>query len=296
MDHFVSMNGEGRRLALDVALAPRDVAAASPGHARTVYIVVDVIRATTTLSLLFERRCRRVYVAADIAHARTARVRMSGPVVLAGEQGGRMPHGFDLGNSPSELANADVAGRDVIFATTNGTRALRACLGGRAILAGSLRNASAVCAAALASSDMSAPDWPYPNETHPVVDAASEADLDDVRPDVVIVCSGRGDQPAFDDTLCAGYLIEKLLALAAVGGARVRLGEGARIAHGTLTGALNAYGTLLPALTVSDAARAVKQIGLEADLACCAMADSSVVVPRVADVDTARDLLILDAS
>src|SRR5262249_18836243 len=112
-------------------------------HSRRVFIVVDVVRATTTLCLFFERGARRGLAAPSVAAARAARAQLGGNYLLAGEAGGARPSDFDLGNSPGELAEWDLSGRELVYATTNGTRALHACRGGRAIFTGSLRNARA---------------------------------------------------------------------------------------------------------------------------------------------------------
>src|SRR5581483_5165906 len=104
-----------------------------------------VIRATTTLTVLLDGGCARVLVADGIPAGRTFAAASPGAYLLAGEVGGLRPPGFDFGNSPVELASADLNGRAVVFSTTNGTRALHACRGAGAILAGALRNAQAVC-------------------------------------------------------------------------------------------------------------------------------------------------------
>src|SRR5579884_190360 len=139
------------RLALDVALTPAFVSPDPARRARSVYIVVDVVRATTTLSVMFDRGCARVLVAPSIAAARAAAASASGsvPFLLGGESGGVAPPGFDFGNSPREYGAAQFAGRELIFVTTNGTRALHTCEGGFAIFAGAFRTAGAVAEAAV---------------------------------------------------------------------------------------------------------------------------------------------------
>lgn len=288
-----------RWLSVDVALVPSFLPRDAAHRAGTVYIVVDVIRATTTLSVLFERGCRRVLVASGIEAARRAREDAAPGALLAGEAGGLAPAGFDFGNSPRELAAAAIAGRELIFATTNGTRALRACLGGRAILAGAFRNADAVAARAVAAAlvNASGPNAPdatlRPEPAHTNSDTgASEADLGEARPDIVIVCSGRGDLPAYDDTLCAGYLVQRLVARADKVGASMTLCEGARIARACAHVALSS-GTIRDALSVADAARAIERVGLGDDLQSCADLDASTVVPAVTGIESPGDLIVV---
>ncbi len=286
-------------LVIDVALIP-DLLDSSERLAGTTCIVVDVIRATTTLCVLFERACRSVLVAPNIAAARSARASMAmarAEVLLAGEVEGLPPAGFDYGNSPAEFARHNFEGCDVIFATTNGTRAIRACAGSRAILTGALRNASAVTRTALALTlDHGTPIGAGAQASEPDTvsrpAAASEARVEEDRvtgADIVVVCSGRGGQPALDDTLCAGYLVRRLVDFAAEAGVRTLVREPARIALAALAHAERSI-SLREALADSSAARAVERIGLSADLDLCADVDAADIVPVVSGHSTAADL------
>jgi 2-phosphosulfolactate phosphatase len=267
---------------------------------RTVYIVVDVVRATTTLTTQLEYGARRVYVAPSIAAARMARQALESSALLAGEVGGVAPVGFDLGNSPAECAHADLAGRDIVFATTNGTCALLACAGGATVLAGALRNAGAVAACALdtavrlgASGSPGAERVRYTG-TGATDDAASEAFVSPnhrARAAVVVVCSGRGGLPAYDDTLCAGMIATRVQAAAHRTGRVVRLGEGASIALAAAGEAQRAG--VLAALKASDAGRAVVEVGLSADLDWCAASNTTDVVPQVTGT-TSEGLLVVE--
>ncbi len=291
------------RLTLDVALVPMFVAPDPVLRARTTYVVVDVIRATTTLAVMLGQGCRRVLVAPGIAEARAVAQPDPGRYLLGGESGGVAPPGFDFGNSPREYAAADVAGREIVFATTNGTRALRACTGGSAIYAGSLRNASAVARAAVASAIEARRHTPEPHrvagstpEGSPETSReASEAALadDDGQCDIVVVCAGREGLPSYDDTLCAGYLIGRIEAEAATRDLGVTMESGARIALDACRYVMQRPDGLRGALAESDAGRAIGAVGLEADLDWCAAIDATDVVPYVAAVDAERDLVEL---
>ena len=265
-------------ITVDVALAPA-LLARSERHTNITYIVVDVIRATTSLCVFFERGCHQVLVAPSIAAARAARTRLGPHWLLAGEIGGERPDDFDLGNSPAEIASAVLAERDILFATTNGTRALHACAGGRAILAGSFRNAAAVATTALAT-------LPYVNAPAPI------GESEDPQPDIVVVCSGRDDQPTYDDILCAGYLVRKLTEAAGAMGRDIILREHAPLAFDAATGAEALWG-YRNALARSEAARAIARIGLSTDLDWCAATNVTQIVPRVTGVDASGELLII---
>ncbi len=108
------------------------------------YLVIDVLRATTTIAVLLVRGAAEVRVVGSLQEARE----FEGDVLRAGEERGFRPEGFDLGNSPTEAAAAPVEGKRIVMATTNGTNALLAAAGRGAVFAASLVNLSAAAAAA----------------------------------------------------------------------------------------------------------------------------------------------------
>ena len=111
---------------------------------------MDVLRASSSIVTLLERGCERVVAAANIAEARRLHERLPDHL-LCGEADGLPPDGFDYGNSPVEFSRLDLAGKSVILATTNGTRALAAAAdGAAAVLVGCLLNRTAVARAAIA--------------------------------------------------------------------------------------------------------------------------------------------------
>lgn len=283
-----------RAVRLDVALTPALLPTPRPSP-DCVYVVIDVVRATTSLCVLFERDVRSVLIAPDIQSAREAHRQLGEGYLLAGEEGGLPPEGFDLGNSPAQLHHAALDANSVIFSTTNGTVALRACGGGRAVFAGALRNARAVMAKAFAClSEQPATSTTMKSAARtPEVDGASEGPLDKRAPDVVLVCSGRAGRPAFDDTLCAGALVEEALSLSPRIGMRCELGEGARIAHAAWR-QVTARGDVEQALAASEAGRAVMRVGLAGDLAWCAARDVTDVTPRITGVSLDGTLLVME--
>jgi 2-phosphosulfolactate phosphatase len=259
---------EMRLFQIDVALVPSFVESDLDRRRSVVYVVVDVIRATTTLTVAFDRGCRRVLLAPDIETALERSQREPGRFLLGGERDGVAPPGFDFGNSPAEYARADLAGRELLFVTTNGTRALRACAGGHAIFAGSYRNAMAI--------------------TNATVQAAQSAEITGI----VIVCAGRENQPAYDDTLCAGYLARAIATRLERMGQGSAMESGARIATELSDAAMASATPLCERLAGSGAGRAVTRIGLEGDLDWCAALDESQAAPYVAGVEDG--LLILE--
>jgi 2-phosphosulfolactate phosphatase len=143
-------------------------------------IVVDVLRATSTMTQALAAGYRRVLCCAEIedAHALAA---TEGPAKLAGERRLRHIEGFDFGNSPRELAG-EPAAETLILSTTNGTRLLVAAAERfDHVYVGSLLNLDAVAAAARAHDE-----------------------------DVAVLCAGVLGELALDDAYCAGRIAEAL--------------------------------------------------------------------------------------
>jgi len=97
-----------------VAFTPDEAAKAPTG------IVIDVIRATSTICQALDAGYERVWCAAEVEDARALRV--NGEVTLGGERRGVRIEGFDLGNSPSEYL--EPRSSTLAMSTTNGTRAI----------------------------------------------------------------------------------------------------------------------------------------------------------------------------
>src|SRR5256712_9339254 len=130
---------------LHVAFLPSLAATGRSGSERSqVCLVVDVIRASSSLVTIVERGASRILIAGDVESARKAAVSWN-DVVLAGEEEGLAPAGFDYGNSPVELARAPLRGRPAVVVTTNGTAAIRAVKDADAVLVAAMRNGAAVC-------------------------------------------------------------------------------------------------------------------------------------------------------
>ena len=226
----------------------------SPVTRPQVFLVVDVLRASTTLVTLVERGAARIYIAPSLEGARASGAARDG-AVLAGEQDGLAPLGFDYGNSPVEILRAAVAGRPVVFVTTNGTAAIRAVQALGPVLIGALRNATAAAAEAVA------------------VSRERSCDL-------TIVCAGREGAFAIDDAYCAGALVDRLL--------RDRAFEPTDGADAALR-LYRAEPDARAVFTRAAAGRNVIRLGLEDDVDYCAETDASSAVPRLG-----RELWMLD--
>jgi 2-phosphosulfolactate phosphatase len=155
-----------------------------------IAIVVDVLRATSTIVQALDAGYRRVFCCAEVEEARALREDLIG-AVLAGERGGQAIPGFDLGNSPSEFVRP--LGEQLVLTTTNGTRAVvTAATACDAVLIGSLLNLNAVAAAAA-----------------------------ELAEDATVVCAGVDGAFTLDDAYCAGRIVQ------ALGGTRTDAAEAA---------------------------------------------------------------------
>jgi 2-phosphosulfolactate phosphatase len=232
---------------LHVALTPRDPAPAA------VQIVVDCIRATSTIAQALAAGYGEVVCAGEIDEARRIAAAIGPGAVLGGERRGVRIVGFDLGNSPAEYL--EPRGTTVVLTTTNGTRAiLQAATEASTVLVGSL-----TCLAA-------------------VVDAAVE--IAGADGDVSIRCAGVRGEAALDDLYTAGRIVELLAALLP----STVVTDTAR----TALGLVRAYADPLAALADSQSARDLDGTGHEADVARCAAVATLAVAPRVVEVAPGR--------
>ena len=174
--------------------------------------------------------------------------------------GAQAPH-CELPVSPALLRHEAVGGRDVVFCTTNGTRALHlaAPRAGR-LLIGSLVNATAIAERA--------------------VRLAAE-----LGSGIVLACAGRhrAKIPAIDDTYAAGYILERAVPAAVALGVELRLTDAARIGLAVCRDA----GSPERALADSTTAAVLRRVGSERDVAFCARLGAMPVVPVV--VEDGRD-------
>ena len=232
---------------LDVAL----LGGQSFDAAGSVCVVVDVLRASSSIVTLLERGVSQVVAAKDVDEARALHARLPDHV-LCGEKDGLPPAGFDYGNSPAEFSRLDLGGRPAILATSNGTRVL-AGLAAEAptVLVGCLLNRTAIAAAAL--------------------EIAAERGLD-----VAVVCSAAHGGSAFvlEDALGAGAIVH-----AAVAQDRsVELGDAARFA-------CDAFNTVrddtASAVEFAYHAKELVDAGLGEDVAYCGRLDVSGVAPAL---------------
>jgi len=144
-------------------------------------VVIDVLRASTTIIYALDAGAREVVPCLEIADARKLAEQLPfDEIVLGGEREGILIDGFDLGNSPEDYTPDRVEGKTVIFTTTNGTRAMIHARMADEVLIGAFVNAGAI------------------------VDRLMN------REKVCIVCAGTDGRISEDDALVAGLLVDRL--------------------------------------------------------------------------------------
>lgn len=121
-----------------------DLASAAPDEA---VVVIDVLRAFTVVPWFYAAGATRVLAVADRDHAVALRDTHIPDALIAGERDGKPVPGFDLGNSPSEVATRDLTGRTLIHRTSAGTQGLARTAGSDLVLAASFVTAGATARA-----------------------------------------------------------------------------------------------------------------------------------------------------
>jgi len=227
---------------ISVAPVPREFAGCDAG---TGVVVVDVFRASTTIAAALAGGARFVLPVADVEQAmRLAEPYAENEVLLGGERDCRRIEGFHLGNSPREYTREVVAGKVVIFTTTNGTQALAAAEGADAVFVGCFVNFNAV-AEAVAGFDA-----------------------------VTVLCAGNNGRLSLEDFTCAGGLVSRLAKKTS------QLDDAALAARAAYK---NFSDTLTRSLMSTEHARRLADLGFRADLEFALKVDSIPVVPQQSD-------------
>ena len=214
-----------------------------------VVVVVDVLRATTTICMALAHGARQIIPTPSIDDAHRLRDERGSQTILGGERGGLIVEGFDQGNSPREYTRATVLDQTVVLCTTNGTVAMERCRHAKRVLIGSFVNLSATAAAI------------KPNEN------------------VVVVCAGTDRHVTSEDILFAGALIDQLQQ------PEDKLDDSARLAvdhwRSVQEQINHSSKSLFDFLAKSLGGRNLLDKGFEADVQFCAQIDLITQVPEL---------------
>jgi len=208
-------------------------------------VVIDVLRAGTTIVHALAAGCVSVRPCAEVEEARNLANNLpAGKVLLGGERDGQPLPGFDLGNSPREYTPARCKNTTLVLTTTNGTHALLKAAEAERVVIAAFVNFSAVC----------------------------EQLRQDPRP-LHIVCAGTQGEITMEDTLLAGALVDCLSE-----NQNVRLNDSARLAWDCFEN----HGRMLQAaLELSHGGVHLISLGYQDDIVAAAQIDKFALVPEL---------------
>jgi 2-phosphosulfolactate phosphatase len=222
-----------------------------PHRPREMAVVIDILRATTTMVVALEAGATRIYPCLEVADARTKGATLASRPLLGGERRGVRIEGFDLGNSPAEYRPAAVAGREIVFSTTNGTRAIHACQNVPRVIVAGFVNLSAAA------------------------NYLMEAGADFIR----LVCAGTDGHVTAEDVYFAGVLSRRLIGSSFP---RDSLQDATRLAIEAAEfrfGQTLSQSSLVAAFRNTLGGRNLMQLGMERDLERAADVDGCQTVP-----------------
>lgn len=223
----------------------------------TTVVVIDILRATSTICQALASGAREVvpFVEIDQAVAAASKAGRKN-VLLGGERKGSLIDGFDLGNSPSEYMPNVIRGRPVFITTTNGTRAFQHARLAKQVIAASFLNLSAV-----------------------VVSLENESQVN-------IVCAGTDGSETSEDILLAGAIVRRLKSDQSTSFATNENAEAAcrewnklALAAGKTNESLSQL--VSTTLSASLGGQNCISVGNAADIPYCAQVDLLRVVPRL---------------
>ncbi len=147
-------------------------------------IMIDTLRASATIVTAVSNGCDRIVPTAEANEAAAIKKISEGSMLLCGEIEARMVSGFDLGNSPLEYKRELIEDRVLIYATTNGSVAIKRLAQAEDILIASFVNATAVAKRAYG-----------------------------IGNEIMLVCAGSNGEFSTDDIIAMGCLVDRLLVL-----------------------------------------------------------------------------------
>jgi len=219
-----------------------------------IAVVIDVLRASTTISTALSCGATQVVPCQSISDARKLALGCDTetPPLLGGERHGQIIDGFDLDNSPENYTPAKIAGREIVFTTTNGTRALLHSTEAECVLIGSFVNLNAVLSR-----------------------------LCNAEQAIHLVCAGTDGEIATEDVLFAGAICRGLLAA----GIDLAPHDAMRLALDFFDNNSNTQQQFFEALSCGRGADNLAQLGLQRDIQFAATWDKTDLLPEFTPQD-----------
>jgi len=205
-------------------------------------VVVDILRASASIIRALQNGARGIIPTQSIDEATELAHSLGREnVLLCGEREGRKIDGFDLGNSPQEFKKKVVGGKVLIFATTNGSKAIVRAQGANTVLVGSFLNFRAI-----------------------------HRYLSKLDTDLAIICAGKLGKFALEDAVGGGMFVNHLLA--------TELNDGAMAAQALYQ---RHFQDILGMLRSSRHGRYLIELGFADDLSYCSRLNLLNLIPKM---------------
>lgn len=207
-------------------------------------VVIDVLRASTTIITALSNGAKEIVPVGTVEFA----VKVSGGIfggqtLLGGERNTKKIEGFALGNSPAEYTKEIVAGKSIVFYSTNGSRAIVKAKYSANLFVCSFNNLKTMA-----------------------------KHLKKLNEDVVILCSGNNNFFSLEDSVCAGMLVNELFT-------ETKNNEMTDSAKSAMA-LFKSFGkNILKMLSDTDHGKLLIENGFTNDLQACAELDNTDVIP-----------------
>ncbi len=200
-----------------------------------ITLVIDVLRATSTITTAFGRGAREVIVSSSAEEAFKLKS-MNPGYILCGEEKGIKIEGFDYDNSPSRLASLDLGGKTLVLKTSNGTLSFIKAKDSKAVYGLSFLN--------------------FDFTLDRIIENISKTGSG-----ILLLCSGTLGKVSYDDAFVAGLAIKYLLGK----NIKLELDDCAKLVYNASLCEPDIQGALMRSLH----ARHMIEIGLEKDIEFC---------------------------
>lgn len=206
-------------------------------------LIIDVLRASTTIAYALHNGCKDIIPSNSIDKAIELCKKIGrDSALLCGEREGKKIEGFDLGNSPSEYQVDKIKDKTLIFATTNGSKAIVKGSSANSLIVGSFVNIQSV--------------FNY---------------ISSKFNDLAIICSGKLEKFSIEDAVCGGLFINTFLEKGSY--------ELNDAAYASLKLYQAQKDDLLGMLKSSSHGKYLIELGFEKDLELCSELNSLQVIP-----------------
>ncbi len=208
-------------------------------------VVIDMLRATSVIITAMNNGCKGVIPVLTVNDAAEIVKNSKEEFMLGGERNALKIEGFHYSNSPLEYTRETIDGKTLVMTTTNGTKAIKGCVGASSIIIGAIINAKATAERIVG-----------------------------LNKDVVIVNAGTNGEFSIDDFLCSGYIIDCVLNLE-----RAELSDIATTSNYIYKNNEDIHSFI----KYASHYKTITKLGLTADLEYCCRKDIIDIVPEYKD-------------